>query len=141
MTVLDDLGPWGSIDHQRRGGRALALIERMHVQVSSPQQRPVELSGGNQQKMVFGRAVASNPQALVLVSPTAGVDVASKRVLLETITHAGTAVLLVSDELDELAICDRVIVMFGGRVVREFARGWHDAELIGAMEGVADRHH
>ncbi|MEA2635759.1 MAG: simple sugar transport system ATP-binding protein [Chloroflexota bacterium] len=141
MTVLDDLGPWGSIDHQRRGRRALALIERMHVLVSSPQQRPVELSGGNQQKMVFGRAVASNPQALVLVSPTAGVDVASKRLLLETITQAGTAVLLVSDELDELAICDRVIVMFGGRVVREFARGWYDAELIGAMEGVAHRHH
>ena len=91
--------------------------------------------------MVFGRAVASNPQALVLVSPTAGVDVASKRLLLETITQAGTAVLLVSDELDELAICDRVIVMFGGNMVREFARGWQDAELIGAMEGVGHRRH
>jgi simple sugar transport system ATP-binding protein len=141
MTVLDDLGPWGSIDHRRRSGQALALIDRMQVLVSTPQQRPVELSGGNQQKMVFGRAVASNPQALVLVSPTAGVDVASKRVLLETITHAGTAVLLVSDELDELAICDRVIVMFGGSVVQEFARGWKDAELIGAMEGVGHRRH
>jgi simple sugar transport system ATP-binding protein len=85
--------------------------------------------------------VASNPRALVLVSPTAGVDVASKRVLLGAITQAGTAVLLVSDELEELAICDRVIVMFAGRVVREFARGWEDRELVGAMEGVGhDRH-
>jgi simple sugar transport system ATP-binding protein len=140
LTVLDDLGPLGSIDHQRRAGRAAALIERMQVLVSTPRQRPGELSGGNQQKMVFGRAVASNPEALVLVSPTAGVDVASKRVLLETITESGRAVLLVSDELDELAICDRVIVMFGGRVVREFSRGWQDRDLIGAMEGVGNRH-
>ena len=141
MTVLSDLGPWGSIDHRRREARSLALIDRMQVRVSTPQQRPVELSGGNQQKMVFGRAVASNPSALVLVSPTAGVDVASKRVLLEAITQAGTAVLLVSDELEELAICDRVIVMFAGRVVREFARGWEDRDLVGAMEGVVhDRH-
>jgi simple sugar transport system ATP-binding protein len=141
MTILNDLGPWGWIDHRRRETRSLALIDRMHVRVSTRQQRPVELSGGNQQKMVFGRAVASNPRALVLVSPTAGVDVASKRVLLGAITQAGTAVLLVSDELEELAICDRVIVMFAGRVVREFARGWEDRELVGAMEGVGhDRH-
>jgi simple sugar transport system ATP-binding protein len=111
----------------------------MQVLVSTPQQRPVELSGGNQQKMVFGRAVASNPRALILVSPTAGVDVASKRVLLEAIMQAGTAVLLVSDELEELAICDRVIVMFAGTILREFARGWEDRELVGVMEGVA--HH
>jgi simple sugar transport system ATP-binding protein len=62
-------------------------------------------------------------------------------VLLETITQASTAVLLVSDELDELAICDRVIVMFGGSVVREFARGWQDRDLVGAMEGVGHRRH
>jgi len=141
MTVLDDLGLWRSIDYGRRGSRALALIDRMQVLVSTPQQRPVELSGGNQQKMVFGRAVASNPQALVLVSPTAGVDVASKRVLLEAITEAGTAVLLVSDELEELAICDRVIVMFAGSIVREFARGWQDPAMVGAMEGVGHRRH
>jgi simple sugar transport system ATP-binding protein len=139
MTVLDDLGPWGSINHGRREARSLGLIDRMQVLVSTPQQRPVELSGGNQQKMVFGRAVASNPRALILVSPTAGVDVASKRVLLEAIMQAGTAVLLVSDELEELAICDRVIVMFAGTILREFARGWEDRELVGVMEGVA--HH
>jgi simple sugar transport system ATP-binding protein len=140
LTVLDDLGPLGSINHQRRAGRAMALIERMQVLVATPRQRPGELSGGNQQKMVFGRAVASNPEALVLVSPTAGVDVASKRLLLESIIGSGRAVLLVSDELDELAICDRVMVMFGGRVVREFSRGWQDRELVGAMEGVGYHH-
>jgi simple sugar transport system ATP-binding protein len=48
-------------------------------------------------------------------------------------------VLLVSDELEELAICDRVIVMFAGTILREFARGWEDRELVGVMEGVA--HH
>ena len=45
--------------------------------------------------------------------------------------------LLVSDELDELAICDRVLVMFDGRIVRELGPAWEDDELVGAMEGVS----
>jgi simple sugar transport system ATP-binding protein len=96
-----------------------------------------ELSGGNQQKTVLGRALASSPGVLVLVGPTAGVDIASKEALYETIRSLGdAAVLLVSDELEELAMCDRVLVMFDGRIVRELDDGWNDGELVAAMEGV-----
>ena len=76
---------------------------------------------------------------LVLISPTAGVDVRSKEFLLgkveQTAAH-GTGVLIASDELDDLRVCDRVLVLFQGRVVAEMAPGWHDHALVAAMEGV-----
>jgi simple sugar transport system ATP-binding protein len=83
--------------------------------------------------------LASDPRVLVLISPTAGVDVRSKETLLEAVDAAsrrGTGVLIVSDELDDLRSCDRVLVMFQGRIVRELASGWRDNELVAAMEGM-----
>ena len=86
----------------------------------------------------MGGGAATGPRALVLVSPTAGVDIASKEALYERIQAIpDVAVLLVSDELDELAICDRVLVMFDGRIVHELGPAWEDDELVGAMEGVS----
>ena len=73
----------------------------------------------------------------MLVNPTAGVDVESRRLLLEAIQGSGqVGVVVVSDDLDELAICDRVLVMFAGRITREFGRPRDDNELVAAMEGV-----
>ena len=71
----------------------------------------------------MGRALASEPRVLVVVHPTQGVDIASKEALFEILERtraAGSGVLVVSDDLDELVHCDRVLVMFagGGRGVR-----------------------
>jgi simple sugar transport system ATP-binding protein len=77
----------------------------------------------------------------VLAYPTAGVDIASKETLFEAIREArgrGLAVLVVSDEIDELRIADRVIVMFQGRVFREVAGGWEERELVSTMEGIGN---
>jgi L-glyceraldehyde 3-phosphate reductase len=85
-------------------------------------------------------ALASNPKLLVLISPTAGVDVRSKATLLSVVDEMrarGTAVLIVSDELDDLRVCDRVLANFRGEIVREFDAGWADIELVLAMEGVS----
>ena len=57
------------------------------------------------------------------------------RLLIETITHSDASVLLVSDELDELKLCDRVLVMFRGRLVREFGPSRSAQDLVSAMEG------
>jgi simple sugar transport system ATP-binding protein len=84
----------------------------------------------------MGRALSSAPRVLVLDHPTAGVDIASKEALFCIIRTSGAAVLLVSDEIDELAICDRVLVMFAGRIVREFTGRWEERELVAAMEGL-----
>ena len=72
----------------------------------------------------------------MLGHPTAGVDIASKEALFGIIRATNSAVLLVSDEIDELAVCDRVLVMFDGRIVREFTGAWQEHEMVAAMEGL-----
>jgi simple sugar transport system ATP-binding protein len=141
MTVPDRLGPAGLMDPRRRERVARALVEELNVKTSGLDAPVSDLSGGNQQKVVFGRALASEPRVLVLIAPTAGVDVRSKETLLEAVDRAaarGTGVLVVSDELDDLRGCDRVLVMFQGEIVREFDSGWRDTELVSAMEGIGN---
>jgi simple sugar transport system ATP-binding protein len=138
-SILRRLASWGVVTPRHVDQAAAALMDRLEIVASSPRQRTAELSGGNQQKTVMGRALASEPSVLVLASPTAGVDIASKAALLAAIERSDAAILLVSDELDELAICDRVLVMLDGRVVRELGSAWQDHELVAAMEGVGRR--
>ncbi|MER5579496.1 sugar ABC transporter ATP-binding protein [Streptomyces massasporeus] len=139
LSVLDRLGRFGFVGTDRRRHVATALIERLDIHAEGPEQPVSDLSGGNAQKVVMARALASDPRLLVLVNPTAGVDVKSKESLLARVDSAredGTAVLVVSDELDDLRRCDRVLVLFHGRVVAEHRAGWRDHELIASIEGV-----
>ncbi|MET9832664.1 sugar ABC transporter ATP-binding protein [Streptomyces sp. NPDC006385] len=139
MSVLDRLGRFGFVGTERRRGFATALIERLDIHTEGPDQPVSDLSGGNAQKVVMARALASDPRLLVLINPTAGVDVKSKESLLARVDSAredGIAVLVVSDELDDLRRCDRVLVLFHGRVVAEHPAGWRDHELIASIEGV-----
>ncbi|MEU1889358.1 sugar ABC transporter ATP-binding protein [Micromonospora rifamycinica] len=143
MTVPQRVGRYGLISSARRDALAGRTIADLTIKAAGPQVPVADLSGGNQQKVVMGRALANDPRLLVLVTPTAGVDVRSKQTLLgvvEDVRRRGAAVLVVSDELDDLRICDRVLVMFQGRVVGELAHGWSDNDLVAAMEGV-DLHH
>ncbi|MCX4885464.1 MULTISPECIES: sugar ABC transporter ATP-binding protein [unclassified Streptomyces] len=139
MSVLDRLGRFGFIGTDRKRGFATELIDRLDIHAEGPEQPVSDLSGGNAQKVVMARALASEPRLLVLINPTAGVDVKSKESLLarvDTAREDGTAVLVVSDELDDLRRCDRVLVLFHGRVVAEHSAGWRDHELIASIEGV-----
>ncbi|MCW7944785.1 multidrug ABC transporter ATP-binding protein [Streptomyces hygroscopicus] len=139
LSVLGRLGRYGFVGAQRKRGLATELIERLDIHAEGPDQPVSDLSGGNAQKVVMARALASDPRLLVLINPTAGVDVKSKESLLARMDSAredGTAVLVVSDELDDLRRCDRVLVLFHGRIVAEHPAGWHDHELIASIEGV-----
>lgn len=139
LSVLDRLGRYGFVGTERKRGFATELIDRLDIHAEGPDQPVSDLSGGNAQKVVMARALASDPRLLVLVNPTAGVDVKSKESLLSRVDSArddGTAVLVVSDELDDLRRCDRVLVLFHGRVVAEHPAGWRDHELIASIEGV-----
>ncbi|MFC8672010.1 sugar ABC transporter ATP-binding protein [Streptomyces griseorubiginosus] len=139
LSVLDRLGRRGFVRAERKRGFATALIDRLDIHAEGPDQPVSDLSGGNAQKVVMARALASDPRLLVLINPTAGVDVKSKESLLarvDTAREDGTAVLVVSDELDDLRRCDRVLVLFHGRVVAEHPAGWRDHELIASIEGV-----
>ncbi|MFB9521021.1 sugar ABC transporter ATP-binding protein [Streptomyces cremeus] len=139
MSVLDRLGSYGFVGAEKKRAVGEELIERLDIHAEGPHQPVSDLSGGNAQKVVMARALASDPRLLVLINPTAGVDVKSKESLLARMDSAredGTAVLVVSDEIDDLRRCDRVLVLFHGRVVADHAAGWNDHELIASIEGV-----
>lgn len=140
LSLTDRLGPYGAINAGRRRSIAQNLIARLDVKTEGPHQPVAALSGGNQQKVVMGRALSTDPRVLVLIDPTAGVDVRSKESLLSAVEQGaqdGRAVVMVTDEIDDLRRCNRVVVMFRGRIVRELAAGWAEADLIGAIEGMA----
>ena len=139
LTIVERLGRAGLISPRERDLQASRMIDALQIVTASTEQPIGELSGGNQQKAVMGRALALEPRVLILVAPTQGVDIASKAALFAIIEKAradGTAVLIVSDDLDELVACDRVLVIFGGRLTSEFARGWQEKDLVAAIEGV-----
>ncbi|BFV55653.1 sugar ABC transporter ATP-binding protein [Kitasatospora sp. CMC57] len=140
LTVSDQLGPWGTVLPSRTRAFAERMIAGLDIKTPGPSTPVSALSGGNQQKVVIARALAAEPQVLVAIRPTNGVDIKSKESLLGTVREvadAGKSALIVSDELDDLRVCDRVLAMFHGRVVAEFAHGWSDEELVSAMEGMA----
>jgi simple sugar transport system ATP-binding protein len=115
------------------------MIDKLAIKTPGPDLPVSGLSGGNQQKVVMARALANEPRLLVLITPTAGVDVRSKEFLLgkvEQVADSGTGVVIASDELDDLRLCDRVLVMYRGRIVADMAGGWHDHDVVAAMEGL-----
>jgi simple sugar transport system ATP-binding protein len=141
LTVPRRLGRFGFVATRRRAELGAEAIEALAIKASGPGQPVAALSGGNQQKVVMARALAGAPKALVLMQPTAGVDVRAKETLLDAAGSAatdGAGVLIVSDDLDDLRRCDRVIVMWGGEIVAEMPGGSPDNELIAAMEGIRD---
>jgi simple sugar transport system ATP-binding protein len=139
LTVTDQLGPFGMVLPSRTKVFAQRMIRDLDIKTPGAATPVSALSGGNQQKVVVARALATDPHVLVAVRPTNGVDVKSKEFLLARIRQVadgGKAALIVSDELDDLRVCDRVVVMFHGRVVAEFERGWKDEDVVAAIEGI-----
>jgi len=141
MTITDRIARFGFVGPRRREARAAPLARRLSL-VSAGLDQPVrELSGGNQQKVTVARALASDPVLIVAITPTRGVDVASKELLLSELDRVtrqtGASLLLASDELDDLAICDRVVVLVRGEIFTEFTEPPFDREaLIAATEGL-----
>ena len=139
LTILDRLtSKFGLISPRRRRSRYDVLSQTWTIKASSPDQPVQELSGGNQQKVVLARALARDPKVLVLMHPTAGVDVTAKESIYSSIRELqqqGCAVLVVSSDDDDLEICDRVLVMFKGLAHSELERGWQERDLVAAAQG------
>ena len=113
---------------------------RMRLKAESPKQDLIELSGGNQQKVVFGRALGGAPKLLLLEEPTRGVDVGAKfdiYAILRDLAAGGTAIILVSSDLPELiGMSDRIAVMRQGRFDAVVdASGLGEDELINLSYG------
>lgn len=143
LSVLDRLRTFLGFLSARK---TTALVERFirALGIKTPSQdQPVEfLSGGNQQKVVVAKLVATEPRVLLLDEPTQGVDVQAKVEILRIIdelTTRGVAVAIVSDELNELIdMSDRILVFYRGRIVREFHKGepaMTAHQILAAIEG------
>ncbi|MCL6521451.1 MAG: ATP-binding cassette domain-containing protein [Firmicutes bacterium] len=103
-----------------------AWAERLAIRAAEPDEPVTSLSGGNQQKALIARALAAEPEILLLDDPTRGVDAATKQEfyrLLRGLAEQGKAVVWTSSDDDEMEVCDRVYVMREGRLVRELAGG------------------
>jgi len=140
MTIARTMGRFGIASPAQKNAFAQKMIHKLGIVTPGPDHPVSGLSGGNQQKVVMARALATDPKVLVLIDPTAGVDVKSKEALLSVVDRVreeGKAVLMVSGELDDLRTCDRVMVMFRGRITAEFPAGWQDQDLIASVEGVS----
>lgn len=105
--------------------RAREMLKLTSVEPPNPAAKVVNLSGGNQQKVLFARWLLRNPRVLVLDEPTRGVDVAARAAihrLINKLAAEGTAVLLISSEIEEvLGLAHRVLVMRRGSITREFS--------------------
>ncbi len=115
-------------------------IKRFEIKCSSPQQKVMELSGGNQQKVCISRALTTKPELLFISEPTRGVDIGAKEKLLAMLTEInakeGTTLVIASSELEELArICDRIVVLFEGRVFRILEPDADETEFALAISG------
>jgi D-xylose transport system ATP-binding protein len=118
------------------------LFDALGIRATGQNARAGGLSGGNQQKVVIGKALMTEPSLVLLDEPTRGIDVGAKVEVYELInqlTTAGQAVILVSSELPELmGLCNRIIMLSGGRIGGEFARGEFSQEkLLAAAMGHA----
>ena len=105
-------------------------IKALEIKVSDPDLPIATLSGGNQQKAVIARWLATKPKVLILDSPTVGIDVGAKRSvhqLIHDLAVAGVGIILITDEIDEaLNNCTRVLLMRNGRIVADLDSSQED---------------
>jgi ribose transport system ATP-binding protein len=140
LSIVDRIARFGVVPRRRERGAARASAARLGVKLASLHEPVGALSGGNQQKVVLGRSLLTEPGLLLLDEPTRGVDVGAKAEIYRLLGEAasrGAGVLLASSELAELiGVCHRVVVLRDGRSVREVNTAEvSEADLLAASMG------
>jgi ribose transport system ATP-binding protein len=134
MALRKKLSAWGIVPMSRVNRLARDYVSRLEVQPANIEAPAGTLSGGNQQKVVVGKALATDPQILIIDQPTAGVDVGTKAQLhrvLQRLAGSGAALLVVSDDLDELyTLSDRLCLMRRGSIIWQGPAGSLDRQTL-----------
>ena len=134
LVDLWDLAKNGVRVKQFETKAASKQINKLNIKCSGLEQRAVNLSGGNQQKVVLAKWILSAPDVLILDEPTRGIDVGAKReifMIMNELVSQGKSVLFISSELPELlGMCDRIYVMNEGRIVGELGKKDFSQESI-----------
>lgn len=135
VRILDYLtGRLGLVDSSRMDEAAHKWVEDLNIKTPSAELPAKSLSGGNQQRVVLAKWLASNPKLLILNGPTVGVDVGSKTELHDTIkslAREGMGIMVISDDIPEImSTCNRILLMRDGRIVEEFVTKDIDEETL-----------
>ena len=134
-AVLDDLlDATRLISLKKRDGLIKDWIQQLAVKIGKPEDAVSTLSGGNQQRIVLAKWLATNPKLLILDSPTVGVDVGARAgifAIIHKLAAQGMAILLISDEIPEVYFnADRILHMRNGRIVKEYVPGTTSIDQI-----------
>jgi ribose transport system ATP-binding protein len=134
LASLDQTLRAGLIDGAREATHVTPFLDRFRVKMSSLRQLIRNLSGGNQQKVILAKWLATRPKVLLLDEPTRGIDINAKREIyafIDELAHAGLGLIVVSSELPEImALSDRIVVLCEGRRTAEFTRGAATSEEV-----------
>lgn len=134
LANLVGVASWGVINEREETSVAEKYKKAMRIRTPSVFQRAMNLSGGNQQKVVLSKWLFTNPEVLILDEPTRGIDVGAKYEIygiINDLSTAGKAVIIISSEMPELlGMCDRIYVMNEGRFVGELSRAEASQERI-----------
>ena len=143
LARLKALSAGAFIDRPRENELVRKNVRDLNIRTASTRTPVSALSGGNQQKVVLGKWLSTEPSLLILDEPTRGIDVGAKaeiRQKIDALAADGMAILLISSELPEImGMSDRILVMRDGRIVAEFARADFAEEAIGTA-AIAGRH-
>ena len=143
LSALKRLARGFDLSPQVERSKAREFIERLTIKVASAENPVSSLSGGNQQKVVIGKALMTEPRVLLMDEPSRGIDIGAKAEIYRTIRKLaveGLAIVFVTSDLEEvLALSDRILVMADGRVTGEFPAGT-DADVIVTAANPAKGH-
>jgi rhamnose transport system ATP-binding protein len=133
-VVRGGLGTFGFLRSSDEGKAARPWASRLEVKTSALDAPATTMSGGNQQKVVIAKWLATNPQLLIIDEPTRGIDVGTKAEvhrLLSELAGQGMAILMISSELPEvLGMADRVLVLCEGRLTADIPRDQANPEVV-----------
>jgi ABC-type sugar transport system ATPase subunit len=143
LSSLEGNRSWGIIKRRREERVVEEWLSKLAIVTSGPRAVISSLSGGNQQKVLLARCLQQKPQLLVMAEPTAGVDVAARRMIYEIVLSSareGLAVVVASSDIGDLvALCSRVLVFSDGKIT-QVLKGSEVSEdnILRAMEGVRE---
>lgn len=134
LAVIGRLSKTGFVDGKAASELTDTQIKRLSIKTASRDHEVSTLSGGNQQKVVIGKWLSTDPDILILDEPTAGIDIGSKSEIIRLVRElaaAGKGIIMISSELSELlTACDRILVMAEGRVHQDLPREAFDDPAV-----------
>ena len=144
ISLLDqNANRFGILNTKKEAAVAEQGIRDFHIKTPDAEKKIVELSGGNQQKCIVARWLATNPKVLILDEPTKGIDVGAKSEFYQmicTFAKRGLGVILISSELPEvIGLSDRIIVMKSLRIVDEVSRGEATEDRLLSLGMIGER--